>query len=177
MKRHTARKMFPLVSLAAGAFCLLAAGCATSYGKGLTSQGRKVYLGPLPVQGTESYQAYIRSSRTEVAKQKYLFQRLKSASDVEFYHNGSWYSPLEAYRGGMWLMRKRYQKGQDTRTFIRKYVERAENSGQLHLVRYPDGSVHIGSYVLYNELDLLEDTAAREPPGLEEVFAGSQKTG
>lgn len=102
------------------------------------------------------------TERSEVSEQGYLFQRLKSASELQFFHNGSWYSALEAYRGGMWLMRKRYLKGQDTRDFIRKYVEKAEDTGKLHLVKYPDGSVHIGSYVLYNELDLLEETIAKQ---------------
>ena len=164
MKQHTSKKILSLVSLAAGVLCLLVAGCAAHL-KGVTPQGEKVYLGPVPIRETEAYRAYLLGNRTEVAKQNYLFERLRSASDLEFYHNGSWYSPLEAYRGGMWLMRKRYQKGQDTRTFIRNYVERAEDSRKLHLVRYPDGSVHIGSYVLYNELDLLEETAASEPLG------------
>lgn len=151
--------MFSIVSLAAGVLFLQAAGCAVPL-KGVSPQGERVYLGPVPIQDTEAYQAYLLKSPTEVAKQSYLFQRLKSASNLEFYHNGSWYSPLEAYRGGMWLMREHYQKGQDTRTFIRNYVERDEGSGKPHLVRYPDGSVHIGSSVLYNELDLLEETAA-----------------
>jgi len=145
------------------ACCLLAIGCATPYGKGITPQGEKVYLGPVPIQGTPAYEAYLNGGRTAVAEQTYLFQRLKSAADLEFFHNGSWYNSLEAYRGGMWLMRHRYKKGQDSRAFIKKYVERAEDTGEFHLVKYPDGSIHIGSYILYNELDLLEDTVTSEP--------------
>lgn len=165
MKRQTEKKMFLFVPLLTGALCLLAAGCATPHLKGITPEGEKVYLGPVPIQDTEAYQAYLLEKPTEVAKQNYLFDRLRFASNLEFYHNGSWYSSLEAYRGGMWLIRKRYKKGQDARTFIRKYVERAEDTGKLHLVRYPDGSIHIGSYVLYNELDLLEETVASESLG------------
>lgn len=143
------------------AFFLLGAGCATPYLKGVSPSGQKVYLGPVPIQKTEAYQAYLQSDRSEVGKQRYLFQRMKDSQGLEFYHDGSWYNNLEAYRGGMWLMRDRYQKGQDTREFIRKYVERSD-AGNLHLAKYPDGSVQIGSYVLYNELDLLEETVQND---------------
>lgn len=64
--------MLSMAALVGGMLCLLA-GCATSYGKGVTSQGDKVYLGPIPIEGTEAYQAYIRGGRSEVAKQNYLF--------------------------------------------------------------------------------------------------------
>jgi hypothetical protein len=140
-------------------FCLLSAGCATPYLKGVTSQGQKVYLGPVPIENTEAFQQYLQSRHTEVDKQRYLFRRLKDATHLRYYHNGNWYTALEAYRGGMWLMRNKYQKGQNTRDFIRKYVERSEDTKQYYLVEYPDGSFHIGSYLLYNELDLLEETA------------------
>jgi hypothetical protein len=133
-------------------------GCATSYLKGATPQGEKVYLGPLPIENTEAYRTYIQSPRTEVDKQNYLFARMKDADKLEFLHDGSWYNSVEAYRGGKWLMRHRYQKDQNTRDFIHKYVERSEDTGKYHLAKYPDGSVHIGSYLLYNELDLLEET-------------------
>ncbi len=139
-----------------------AAGCASHYLKGVTSGGQKVYLAAVPIESTAPYQEYLHGRHTELDKQHYLFQRLKDSQNLEFYHDGSWYPVLEAYRGGMWLMRNRYQKGQDTRTFIRKYVERSEDTGQLHLVRYPDGTTQIGSYILLNELDLLEETAARD---------------
>ena len=141
---------------------LLLSSCATANLKGISPAGKKVYLAPIPVQGTEAYQSYLNSPRADVSQQTYIFSRLKLAKDLSFYHDGSWYNWLEAYRGGMWLMRNRYKPGQDTRTFIRNYVERSETTGKLHLVRYPDGSTHIGSYILYNELDLLEETAARD---------------
>lgn len=144
------------------ALLLSGTGCASHVLKGVSSNGEKVYLSPLPIEKTGAYQEYLRGRRTELDKQHYLFQRLKMSDALEFFHDGCWYGALEAYRGGMWLMRNRYQKGQDTRTFIRKYVERSEDTGKLHLVRYPDGSTHIGSYVLLNELDQLEDCAARD---------------
>jgi hypothetical protein len=165
MKQHLIKNMFSLVFITAGALCVLVAGCAAPPLKGINPQGEKVYLGPVPIQNTEAYQAYLLEKSTEVAKQNYLFDRLRFATELEFYHNGSWYNSLEAYRGGMWLMRHRYQKGQDARTFIHKYVERAEDSGEFHLVKYPDGSIHIGSYVLYNELDLLEEATSNASSG------------
>ena len=154
-----------LISLISLVICLFVSGCAaTPPLKGMTPDGQKVYLGPVPIENTKSYQDYLLEPDTEVSKQHYLFQRLLNAKDLEFYHNGSWYNSLEAYRGGMWLISKRYQKGQDARTFIHKYVERAEDTGEYHLVKYPDGSVHVGSYVLYNELDLLEEASSKSSP-------------
>ena len=139
------------------------AGCATPFGTGLTPEGQKVYLGRVPIENTPEYEEYLASKGTEVAKQTYIFQRLKSAKHLEFGYDGSWYNYLEAYRGGMWLIRNRYQKGQDAREFIYKNVEceKGSSTGKPPLVKYPDGSIHIGAYVLYNELDLLEETVSR----------------
>ena len=139
----------------------LGPGCATPYLKGMTPAGERVYLGPDTLRETEAYQSFLRSAKSEVDKQNYLFQRLKDAKELEYYHDGSWYNWLETYRGGMWLIRNRYEKGQDTRTFLRKYVWRSE-SGKLHLVRYPNGSIQIGYFVLMNELDLLEETVRKD---------------
>ncbi len=141
---------------------VFAAGCAASVGKGVNAQGKKVYLGSVPIEKSGAYQTYLSSKHTDVDKQRYLFQRLKAAEGLQFFHDGSWYSPLDAYRGGMWLMRERYKAGQDTREFIKKYVDRSEDTGQLHLAKYPDGSVQAGSYILFNELDLLEATVKKD---------------
>ncbi len=139
-----------------------AAGCAASYLKGVNAKGEKVYLGPVSIENTEAYQTYLHSKRTEVDKQRYLFQRLKAADHLQYFHDGGWYNNLEAYRGGMWLMREKYKAGQDSREFIKRYVDRSEDTNQLHLVKYPDGSLQVGSYILYNELDLLEETAKKD---------------
>ena len=146
-------------------FIMLSNGCATSnYLKGMTPTGEKVYLGVVPIENTGAYKSYQQSPKTDVNKQQYLFQRLKDApKDLEYYHDGNWYSWLEAYRGGMWLIRNRYQKGQDTRQFLKKYVLRSETSNQLHLVRFPDGSIQIGYDILINELELLEKTINAKP--------------
>ena len=160
MKRHCQLRGFILTL----GLLFLGAGCASPYLKGVTPQGKRAYLGPIAIQSTEAYKAFLRSARTEVDKQNYLFNRLRLAQDLQFYHDDRWYNALQSYRGGMWLMRNRYKKGQDTREFIKKYVARSEDTGKLHLVRYPDGSIQIGYYVLLNELDLLEDTARKEMP-------------
>ena len=153
------RKQIGLLSLALG-FGILT-GCAAHTLKGIDPQGRKVYLGPLPIEKTEAYQNYVKSARTDVDRQRYLFERLKSSEGLEFFHDGSWYNSVQAYRGGMWLMRNRYKKGQDTREFIMKYIDRSETSGKLRVIKYPDGTLQQGSAVLLNELDLLEDTAGK----------------
>ncbi len=149
--------------LKVSALIVLLTGCATGGGpaNGIGVDGKKVYLGPVPIENTDAFKTYLNSPHSEVDKQQYLFQRLKASNDLSYFHDGTWYGALEAYRGGMWLMRKRYQKGQNTRDFIRKYVERSEDTGKLHLVKYPDGSTQVGSYVLYNELDLLEEAAKK----------------
>lgn len=136
-------------------------GCGgDAYLKGVSPSGEKVYLGPAQIEDTEEFRTYLVSPRSEVDKQRFIFTRLKNAKDLQFLHDGAWYNSLQAYRGGMWLMRNRYQKGQDTNAFIRKYVERSA-AGNPHLVKYPDGSIHLGSAIVYNELDLLEEAAKK----------------
>ncbi len=140
-------------------FFLVLAGMTAGFkqqdNKGINSKGEKMYLGSTDIETSEAFKNYKRSPHGEADKQRYLFERLKNAKHLEYYHDGSWYNSIEAYRGGMWLMRNRYKKDFPTRDFIKQYVERSEE-GNLHLAKYPDGSTQIGSYVLYNELDLLE---------------------
>lgn len=140
----------------------LSSGCAggLKYSKGVNALGEKLYMGTADIESTVAFENYSRSPQGEADKQRYLFERLKSAEGFEFYHDGSWYNALEAYRGGMWLMRHRYKKDFPTRDFIKQHVERSD-AGNLHLVKYPDGSLQIGSYILYNELDLLESKTAK----------------
>jgi hypothetical protein len=152
------RILVPLAIL----FFIFASGCATPYLKGITSKGNKVYLGSLSVQDSEAYQAFINTQASEIDRIHYLMKRLRENKDLEYYHDGAYYNWLEAYRGGMWLMRNRYKKDLDALSFIRDYVWRSETTGDPHLVRYPDGSVHVGYYILLNELNLLEATLKRK---------------
>ena len=140
------------------ALFLILIGCTGGfkYSKGLNAQGEKLYLGTTDIENTDAFKSYSRSPQGEADKQRYLFERLKNTHGFEFYHDGSWYNALEVYRGGMWLMSQRYKKGALTRDFIKRHVERSD-AGNLHLIKYPDGSQQIGSYILYNELDLLEN--------------------
>jgi len=144
-------------------FALLLAGCAgQSYLQGVTPSGEKVYLGTPNIENTEEFKTYLVSPRSEVDKQRFIFQRLKDATELQFYHDGTWYNSVQAYRGGMWLMRNRYVKGQNTNEFIKKYVERS-TSGNQHLVKFPNGSIHVGSAIVYNELALVEEAAKKHP--------------
>lgn len=140
-------------------FVMALTACATTpYLKGVTPDGAKVYLGPIPIENTEAFKTFAQSQRGPVQEQQYFFQRLKEApKDLQYYYDGNWYSWVEAYRGGMWLVRNRYEKGQDTRTFLKKYVLRSEGKKELLLVKYPDGSVQVAYDVLLNELNLLEE--------------------
>ena len=101
---------------------LLTAGCATTpyYLKGVTPDGRKVYLGPVPIQNIEAYQAFLHSSKSERAKLDYLLQRIKEAQGVEFYHGGERYNWTEAYEGARWVVEHHFEKGQNSHSFIKK---------------------------------------------------------
>jgi hypothetical protein len=143
---------------------LTSSGCASSVLKGVDKQGQKAYLGPVPLEHTEAYEDYLNSRHSEVDKQNYIFRRLKTpeAAKLSYFHDGTWYTWLDAYRAGNWLIRNRYKKGQDARTFIKDHVWRSEDTGKPHLVKYPDGSIQEAYYVLLNELDLLESTLAKD---------------
>lgn len=150
------QKVLPRFLFIAGLVFLSGCAGASQYLKGVTPEGEKVYIAQTDIENTEAFQTYLRSPQAEANKQQYLFQRLKDASkDIQYYHDGVWYSWLETYRAGMWLVRNKYEKGQDTREFLRRYVWRSE-AGNLHLVKFPDGEIHIGYFILLNELDLLE---------------------
>lgn len=136
---------------------------AANYLEGVDEKGNKVYLGPTPIENTAAFKTYAQSSKSAVHEQQYLFQRLKDApKDLEYFHDGNWYNWLQTYRGGMWLIRNRYKKGQDTREFLKKYVWRSEETRKLHLVKFPDGSIQVGYFLLLNELDLLEETLKKK---------------
>ena len=144
---------------------LITTGCAAShYLKGMQPNGEKAYIGSVPIDNDEAFQTYLKTSRSEVDKVNYLFKRVTSAKDLTYYHDDNTYTWLEAYRGGMWLLRNRYKGGMDARTFIRDHVWFSETSGKPHLVEFPDRTIQIGYYVLMNELELLEQTAAKYPP-------------
>lgn len=148
------KKILPVLTL------VFLTGCAsTAAQKGIFKDGSKAYLGTAAIEDTQAFRDYRNSKKSEGDKQIYLFKRLRAADNLEFFRDGSWYKAADAYKGGMWLMKKYYKPGMDNRQFIRERIERSD-AGNFHLVKYPDGSLQIGSYVLYNELDLLEEKAA-----------------
>ena len=128
------------------------------YLKGLTPQGEKVYIGPVPIQDTEAYQTFIYSSQSEAAKLDYLLRRIKAAQDLVYYHNGGQHNWLEAYRAGSWVLRHHYKKSENARSFIRKEVLLYQEPGNPTAIKFPNGSIHLVYYILMNELDLLEGT-------------------
>lgn len=135
-------------------------GCASPYLKGISPEGQTVYIDTPLMQNTEAFQNYISSQQTETDKQNYLFERIKSAKNLIYIRDGHQYTWLQAYRGGKWLIRNRYEKGIDARSFAKKYIWKSE-AGNPYLVQFPDGSTHIGYYILLNELELLEATVAK----------------
>ena len=138
---------------------LLHFGCATSpYLKGVTPDGKKVYLGPTPIENTKAFEAFLHGSRTEAAKLEYLVERLKLAENLQFFHGGEQFEWKEALEGSKWAVAHHYKKGQDARTFIRKETFLYVEPGEPNAVKFPDGTIHLDYYVLANELDLLEET-------------------
>lgn len=138
------------------------AGCASPYMNGVTPQGAKVYIGSTDIRATEAYQEFLRSGQTELDKERYLFKRVTEAKDLVYHRDGNTYGWVEAYRAGNWLMRNHYDKDADARSFVRDHVWKSASTGRPHLIEFPDGSIHVGYYVLLNELDLLEETAAAD---------------
>ncbi|MDP3920471.1 MAG: DUF5329 family protein [Candidatus Omnitrophota bacterium] len=141
---------------------LFLAGCAAPLLKGVDAEGAKAYLGSPEIQGTSTYQKYVTGPQSEAAKLIYVISRIGEAEGLLFQHEGAWHDPQEAYRGSMWMLRKNFEKGETARDFIRLHVWHSDNTGTPRLVKYPDGSLQIGYYILLNELDLLEATASRE---------------
>lgn len=165
MPKRTLSVPYLFMLICVGVISAALSGCGSSVMKGVDKSGKKVYLGPVPIENTDAYKQYLQSARTDVDKQNYIFQRLRTpeAQKLSYWHDGSWYTWLEAYRGGQWLIRNRYQKGQDAKTFLQKHVRYSEDTGKPHLVKYPDGTVQEAYFVLLNELELLDDTLAKDP--------------
>lgn len=153
---HRLRFIFTICLLQA----LLISGCASPYLKGVSPEGQAVYIDTPKIESTEAFQNYLTSQRSETDKQNYLFERIKAAKDLVFIRDGHQYTWLQAYRGGKWLIRNRYEKGVDARSFAKKYIWKSD-AGNPYLVQFPDGSTHVGYYILLNELDLLEATVAK----------------
>ena len=141
-----------------GSILFLSISCATPYLRGTTPEGQKVYLGRVPIEPTAAYQMFLNSSQSEAAKLDYLLQRIKTAQDLVYLHEGSQYNWLEAYRAGSWLLRHHYERAENARHFIQKEVWRYQAPGKPNAIKFPEGSIHLLYYVLLNELDLLEET-------------------
>jgi len=137
-------------------------GCAAPFMKGINANGQKVYLDQADITQTEAYQEYLQSEHTEINKERYIFKRVVGAKDLRYHRDGNTYGWVEAYRAGNWLMRTHYDKEADARSFIRDHVWKSETTGNPHLIQFPSGDIHVAYYVLLNELDLLEDTLAKQ---------------
>lgn len=142
-------------------FALLASSCASPYLKGTTPSGEKIYLGPTPITNTQAFKQYLHTSQKEGNKINYLFSRLQEGNDLVFYRDGAQYDSREVYKGGRWLFKNRYKSGNSARDFIKNHIWYSEETGRPYYVEAPDGSFHIGYYILINELNLLEETASK----------------
>ena len=139
--------------------------------KGKTREGKKVYLGPVPIQDTEAYQAFLSSPGSEVDRLYYLGDRIraKSAQNLVYIYEGDHYNWAEVYAGGVWLLWHDYKRGETARQFVHETSVRFEGPGSRATVQLPDGSIHYAYDVTVNELDLLDAAIKEESP--------NQKTG
>ncbi len=137
--------------------------------KGKTPEGKKVYLGPVPIQDTDAYRKFLSSSRSEIDKLYYLGDRVraKPAQGIAYIYARSRYNWVEASAGGVWYLWHHYERGQTARTFIREASRRFERPGSRATLQLLDGSIHYAYDVAVNELDLLEAVIeeAKTAPG------------
>lgn len=134
--------------------------------RGKTTEGKKVYLGPVPVQDTDAYQKFLLSSKSEIDKLYYLGDRVraKPARGIAYLYGGSRFNWAEVYAGGMWYLWHHYERGKTARTFMRETSRRFERPGSRTTLELPDGSIHYAYDVAVNEMDLLEAAIAEENP-------------
>ena len=136
----------------------LMVGCASTGGplKGELPGGEKVYISNSPMEGSEAFRNYQKSSKREVDKLRYLFKRVTAEKEYIYIRDGDQYGWLEVYRAGMWLMRNRYKSDMSAQDFLKAQVWRSDITGKPHLVQFPDGPIPEAYYILLNELALLE---------------------
>jgi len=136
-------------------------GCHSLYLKGKTPDGSPVYLGTLPLENSDAYRGYLKTPRSEQDKILFLIRRIPEAKNLEYYRDGTLYSWQKVYDAGMWLFKNKYEVGQNARQFLQTTMWRSESTGAPNLIRYPDGTLQVGYFVLLNELDLLENISAQ----------------
>lgn len=134
--------------------------CASPYLKGMSEGGEKVYLNTDAIEKTKAFSLYLKSDQDERAKIVYLFRRILKSDQLNYYHDDNLYSAQDTYKAGLWLLDNRYEEGQSAREFAKDQVLVDEASGKPNYVKLPDGTIHIGYYLLINELDLLEEKTA-----------------
>jgi hypothetical protein len=138
---------------------LAVSGCAT-VSKNIKNTGldeeEKFYLNPIPLQSSKAYTNYLQSTQNERAKLDYLLDRVRESKNTAFYFEGSQYGWTEACAAGNWLLFRRYEKGDDARTFLKKVVGYTPN--QSAFIQPPDGPKCADYPVLMNELELLEES-------------------
>ncbi len=134
-------------------------GCATTtILKGVNTEGNKAYIGKTPIDDTQAYQQFLQSPKSELDRIHYLLNRIKTAEQVTYGRNGTFYSNTDAYEAGIWMIGNSYNESQDAITFLSDYVWHAKPSLRPHLAKLADGSVHAAYYLFVNELALLNET-------------------
>ncbi len=129
---------------------------------GLDENGNKVYAGKVPIDATGAYNQYKLSARSELSKLHYLLDRLGELEGFQFRYGVSYFDK-EMTRFGMdWVISRRYKKKQSAREFLRQQVAWLEAPGDRLVIRFPDGKHYHCLPILFNELDLLEETYEKE---------------
>ena len=150
-----------LVTILVGLSCSYA-GCVSPPLRGMSSEGKKVYMGPVPIQNTPAYQTYLLSSKSETAKLLYLGDRIKAEKNLTYWYLGSCYNWFEAYSAATWMFWQDHKMGEDARGFIRKEALRFQDPSKPATIEFPDRSTHIAFDILMNELDLLDETTKQK---------------
>ena len=109
-----------------------------------------------PLQQSEAYIQFTRRPVSELSKLFCLISRFK-ACDVDIDYGGGRYrtryvAPLVAM-----FLTTHYKKGQSAKEWILSYCHRTIPSGKLIWAILPDGSKHLASDLLLQELDALEN--------------------
>lgn len=135
-------------------------GCNALPERGLTADGKKVYFDTAPIQQTDAYKNFLKSSRSETAKLYYLLDRIKAARNLSYYFEGDRYNWLEAYMAATWLLWHHYDKNKNARDFVDEEIARYQMISKTTTIQFPNQSHHIAANVMVNELELLENTIA-----------------
>ena len=137
---------------------LVLSGCATTNQTNCTktpiSVTQKAYLGLLSNESS-AFENFLHSPMTEQSKLNYLLDRILESQGLIYVYEGNKYGSSEAYAAGTWIVWRRYKKGENARTFLKREIGCVPNRSSYILLA--EGLKHPAYKVFLNELDRLEE--------------------